>query len=151
MGLPLRLQLQPSRRLCLLQSLVHAAASGGVFISPLPLPLQLFIAGLLAFSLGRSWKDGGRPADLDWIRLGKKGELACGLVDGRTPVARILPGTVWRHLVVLRYRTKSSDGRWSLPRARVILVDSLAGEEEFRQLRVWLGWRARVRDDGFFG
>jgi toxin CptA len=63
---------------------------------------------------------------------------------------QLLPGTCWRHLVVLRYRLELEDGNWSRPRAVCLLVDSLPDEASFRQLRVWLGWRARFRDDGVF-
>ena len=149
MRLPLLLQLQPSRRLAMLFVALHAAASGGVFILGWNIWATLGLLALLlvslAFTLRRHY--GRHPA---WVRLGQKGELAWGQGEKESPRLRLLPGTCWRHLVVLRYRLEQEDGTWSRPHAVCLLADSLADEASFRQLRVWLGWRAKFRDDGIF-
>ncbi|HET7776855.1 MAG TPA: hypothetical protein VFK74_10835 [Azospira sp.] len=150
MRLPLLLQLHPSRHLAMLLIASHAAASGGVFILDVPLWLLVGLQGLIAGSLGWHWRCAGAQKRLAWIRLGKKGDLACGLADGSSPKVNLLPGTVWRHLVVLRYRLEQEDGSWSRARATVILSDGIEGSDSFRQLRVWMGWRARFSDDGVF-
>lgn len=149
MRLPLLLQLQPSRRLATLLVALHAAASGGVFILGWNIRATLGLLVLLLISLVVAlWRHYRRhPA---WIRLGQKGDLAWGQGEKESPLLQLLPGTCWRHLVVLRYRLELEDGSWSRPRAVCLLADSLADEASFRQLRVWLGWRARFRDDGVF-
>lgn len=149
MRLPLLLQLHPSRRLAMLLLALHAAASGGVFILDwgfwATLGLLALLPVSLAFTLWRHYRR--HPA---WIRLGQKGDLACGQGEKESPRVQLLPGTCWRHLAVLRYRLELEDGTWSRPRALCLLEDSLADKDGFRQLRVWLGWRARFRDDGIF-
>lgn len=149
MRLPLLLQLQPSRRLAMLLVALHAAASGGVFILGWNFRATLGLLALLLVSLVFTlWRHHGRhPA---WIRLGQKGDLAWGQGERESPRVQLLAGTCWRHLVVLRYRLELEDGNWSRSHAVCLLADSLADEASFRQLRVWLGWRAKFRDDGVF-
>jgi len=143
MGLPLRLQLRPSRRLARLSFAMHAAASGGVFIAAMPLLLKAILGALILLSFLFQQRRFRSSRCLQWLRLGKKGEVACGLVDGSSPGIVLLPGTVWPGVVVLRYQLDDESGAWCLPRARVILKDSLDSPESFRRLRVWLEWRAR--------
>lgn len=147
MGLPLRLQLRPSRRLARLSFAMHAAALGGVFIASMPLLAKGVLGAGILLSLLVQQRRLHSSRGLQWLRLGKKGEVACGLVDGASPGIVLLPGAVWPGAVVLRYRLDDEPDAWRLPRGRVILGDSLDSPESFRRLRVWLKWRARFSGD----
>jgi len=153
MGLPLRLQLQPSRRMALLLSACYAAFLGGVFICAWPWWLRLLLLLAVLGSWGFQLRQCRQLHGLCWLRLGRKGELVCGMADGEGRAVRLLPGTVWPLLVVLRFQLEKADGGgdgWERSRSLVLMADSVGGEEVFRQLRVWLRWRARFNPDGIF-
>ncbi|MDE2584684.1 MAG: hypothetical protein KGN39_04740 [Betaproteobacteria bacterium] len=141
MQLPVRLGLHPSRRLASILVASHAAALGGVFILSWPIVWRILLALFVVLSAVFELRRQKLPGAVAWLRLGTKGELECGTRDGDEEGwrARVLSSTtVWPWIVVLRYRPESG-GRIG---AIVILADSMENAEAFRQLRVWLRWRA---------
>ena len=141
MQLPVRLGLHPSRRLASILVVSHAAALGGVFILSWPIVWRVLLALFVLISAVFELRRQGLPGAIAWLRLGAKGELEFGTRDRDEDGwrARVLSSTtVWPWMVVLRYRPENG-GRIG---AIVILADSMENSEAFRQLRVWLRWRA---------
>jgi len=129
---PLSLSLRPSRRLALYLAAAHVVAAGAVLASALPAWLTALLVGLVGASLARQ----RRPMPVAGLVLRGEGRIDTVAADGATAEAAIHPHTlVLAGLVVLLYR---QGGRL---RALTLLSDSLDAEE-FRQLRVWLRWRA---------
>lgn len=131
---PLSLSLRPSRRLLLIQSIAHLAAAAAVLAATLPAGMAALLLLLIGASLARL----RRAAQVDRLNLLGDGRLEI-VSPGGTPIEAIIhPHTlVLSFLVVLRYRQQ---GRWQ---SLTLLSDSLAAED-FRQLRLWLRWRAEA-------
>ena len=129
---PLSLSLKPSRRLLAVQLGAHLIAAFAVLLSATP----GWLAALLLVAVGLS------------VSLLRKSTLPSGLIlhaDGRCEGVGadnaahevvVLPQTVvlsW--LVVLLHRQQGRTRAW------VLAGDSLDADD-FRQLRLWLRWRA---------
>lgn len=145
--MPIHLQLHPSRRLAWFLFASHAATLGGVFFLSWAMGWRLLLAGLVLLSLYLELRRQRAYGALAWLRLGAQGSLEYGIVgnEGEERTARVLSSTtVWRGMVVLRYRPEEGGAIGSA----VILPDSMADAESFRQLRVWLCWRAEGSPPG---
>lgn len=132
MQFPVFLELRRSRRLTFWLIAVHLAAAVSVMLLPLPAWACL----VLPASIYRSLR---RPA-IAGLRLGADGQLECLLADGAGLAADVLPDTtVFRSLVVMRLRVAETRRIQCL----VVLADSV-GAGQFRVLRLWLRWKAKV-------
>jgi hypothetical protein len=132
---PLLLQIKPSRRMLVLQSLAHVVAAGGVMASTIPSWMAALLLIIVGFSWvrctsrlagdgpGATWRWNNRSHGFRWIGGG-------GALHPHTFVSSFL--------VVLLYR------RNDRLRALTLLGDSLP-VEDFRQLRLWLRWRGSIR------
>ncbi len=129
---PFSVSLKPSRRLLAIQSLAHLVAAGAVLAANLPAWLAVVCLLLVGASLARM----RRPLRVSALVLGGDGSIEKVGADGTASRAVVHPHTlVLSFLVVLLYRSEGRLGSLTL------LGDSLA-EEDFRQLRLWLRWRA---------
>ena len=132
---PLHLQIKPSRRMLVLQSLAHVVAAGGVMASTIP----SWMAALLLILVGFSWVRERRGSPVTGLVLRGDGTIEVTASDGSVAGGALHPHTfVSSFLVVLLYR------RNDRLRALTLLGDSLP-VEDFRQLRLWLRWRGSIR------
>ncbi|MCF8198407.1 MAG: hypothetical protein K9J42_06550 [Sulfuritalea sp.] len=126
------ISLKPSRRLFLILIFAHIAALGAILAATLP---SWLTAGLLV-AVGASLASMRRLQAVAGLTLHGDGRLETVGIDGTASEAFVQPQTVvWWFLVVLLYR---QDGRL---RSTVLLADSF-DSDDFRQLRIWLRWRA---------
>lgn len=124
--------LKPSRRLLWGLTLAHIVALGSVLAATLPSWLTAFLLLAVGASLARL----RRVRAVKGLTLHGDGRLEIVGADGTAGEALIQPHTVvWSFMVVLLYR---QDGRL---RSIVLLGDSF-DPGDFRQLRIWLRWRA---------
>lgn len=140
MHLPLTLPLGDSKRLAALLSLAHLFAAGALLATAIPWAIRLVLLAAVAFSAFRSVVR--RHASVRALHLGARGELAVETKLGARVTASVDPDTMlFPGLVVLVVR---QDGqRLVLP-----LMADAVGTDGFRQLRIWLRWRARA-DNAF--
>lgn len=124
--------IKPSRRLLLILTIAHIVAAGSVLVATLPSWLTAALLVVVGASLARL----RRPQAVSGLTLYGDGRLEIVGADETASEARVQPHTVvWAFLVVLLYR---QDGRL---RSIVLLADSF-DSNDFRQLRIWLRWRA---------
>ncbi|TRZ90313.1 MAG: hypothetical protein D4R84_16400 [Rhodocyclaceae bacterium] len=124
--------IKPSRHLLIVQSVAHVAAAGAVLATALPSWLTALLLILIGASLARL----RRNSPVTGLVLGGDGLLQIVGPDGAASDAAVHPHTlVLSFLVVLLYRQQGGLHALTLP------ADSLA-TEDFRQLRLWLRWRA---------
>jgi len=129
---PLSVSLKPSQRLLVIQSLAHLVAAVAVLAANLP----AWLAALLLLLTGASLARVHRPLPIAFLVLGGDGSIEKVGADGTASKVVVHPHTlVLSFLVVLLYRSEGRLGSLTL------LGDSLA-DEDFRQLRRWLRWRA---------
>ena len=129
---PLTVSLKTSRRLLVIQSLAHLVSAVAVLAGNLPAWLAAVLLLLVGASLARMRR---RPPFAS-MALGGDGNFEIVGADGTASEAVPHPHTlVLSFMVVLLYR---QEGRL---RSMTLLGDSLP-EEDFRQLRLWLRWRA---------
>ncbi len=129
---PLAISVKPSRHLWVIQSAAHLAAAAAALASGLP----PWLAAILLLLVGASLARMRRMSPIERLLLRGDGQLETVGTDGAAGIARVHPHTlVLPFLVVLVYR---QEGR---VRSLAMLGDSLAAED-FRQLRLWLRWRA---------
>jgi hypothetical protein len=129
---PIPVVLKPSQRLLAIQSLAHLVATGAVLAANLPAWLAVVCLLLVGASLARM----RRPLQVSALVLGGDGSIEKVGADGTASKAVVHPHTlVLSFLVVLLYRSEGRLGSLTL------LGDSLA-DDDFRQLRLWLRWRA---------
>lgn len=129
---PLSISLVPSHRLLLVQALAHLAAAAAVLASHIP----SWTAALLLLLIGASLARWRRPPAVSALVLRGDGRMETVGADGTASEAAVHSHTVvLPFLVVLLYRQQ---GRL---RALTLFADSLSAED-FRQLRLWLRWRA---------
>ena len=129
---PLSVSIRPSRRLLLIQLAAHLAAAAAVLASNVPSWTVALLLILVGASLARVR---GKP-EVTGLVLRGDGELETVGADGTPSAAAVHPHTlVVSFLVVLLYRQQGRS------RSLTLLSDSLAAED-FRQLRLWLRWRA---------
>lgn len=135
MQLPIAVPLKASRLLAALLAAAHGVAAGAVLSTTLPWPLRMLLLALLAVALPWSILRQQRQP-IARLHLGSKGEIEVEPKVGARGTAALLPGTlVLPGLVLLALHW---DGR---RHALVILPDAMA-PDAYRQLRVWLKWRA---------
>lgn len=137
MDLPLTIPLRVSRRLVTLLALAHLLAIVAILPLMLAWPLRLAMIGLVAVSLvyflGRQLR-----LSITALHLGALGELEIETKVGAGETAAILPQTtVLSSVIVLRLR--KSGQLLTLP----LLPDS-TGATAYRQLCLWLKWRAKL-------
>ena len=128
--LPLRVTLEPSRRLRRGLIGLHLLAGAALWLAALPALVQVAGTGLLVVSL--AWHL--RPQPALSLRCGRRGELALRQGETWQTLDQFQAPLVLPALTLLRYRTGRST------QSRVILADCLP-QEDFRRLRVWLMWR----------
>jgi toxin CptA len=130
----LKITIKPSRRLLFIEWVAHFSASGAVLAAGLPTWTVVLLMMVIGTSLGyvhRRWRMQHGVLVLHGDgRLEKvgAGDTADELIVH--PHTTVLP-----FLIVLLYRYNGRTG------SLVVLGDSLA-REDFRQLRLWLRWRA---------
>lgn len=137
MDLPLTIPLRVSRRLVILLVAAHLLAIVAILPLTLAWPLRLAMIGLvvvsLVYYLGRQ-----RRLSITALHLGALGELEFATKVGAGETAAILPQTtVLSSVIVLRLR--KSGQLLTLP----LLPDS-TGAMAYRQLCLWLKWRAKL-------
>jgi toxin CptA len=137
MDYPLTIPLRVSRRLVTLLALAHLLAIVAILPLMLAWPLRLAMIGLVAVSLvyflGRQLR-----LSITALHLGALGELEIETKVGAGETAAILPQTtVLSSVIVLRLR--KSGQLLTLP----LLPDS-TGATAYRQLCLWLKWRAKL-------
>ena len=134
----LSVSLKSSRRLLLVQSLAHGMAAVAVLTASLP----PWMAALLLLSVATSlaWQRRNRP--IRGLVLRGDGRLETVGADDTAIEVSLHPHTlVLSFLVVLLYR---QEGRLhSLP----LMADSFSADD-FRQLRLWLRWKAGAASAG---
>lgn len=140
---PFTIALRSSRRLLLIQVLAHFGAMAAVFIATIPAWLAALSLATLLLSLAHLRR---APAILA-LNVQGDGRLEKVGADGTAveivlhPHTRVLP-----FLVVLLFKQAPSRRLQSL----TLLADSLDAED-FRQLRLWLRWRAETLSPGGVG
>ena len=130
----LSLSIKVSRRLLAIQLAAHLVAAAAVLASP----IAGWVAAILLVVIGASlaWLR-VRPPSVGLVLRGDGGLLTVG-ADGTAIEAVVHPHTlVLSGLVVLVFR------RERRLHALTLLPDSLMAED-FRQLRLWLRWRAKT-------
>lgn len=138
MQLPLTLSLQSSRQLVVLVAATHVLAAAAVLLLPPSWWLKLFLLVTILVSAWRSLVRLAGQRRICSLTLEADGRLAFERVDGSAGQARMHPQTtVTAFLCVLLLRVQ---GRVE---ALLLLPDALS-PEDFRQLRLWLRWRAAV-------
>lgn len=128
------LRVRPSRRYRWAHGVAHLLAAVALGWAALPLTVQCL--GLLALAGHLLWR---RLPGERRLRCGDDGQLAVASGDTWQSVTLCPDSQVLPWLIVLRYRPAQARYARTLP----ILGDSLP-PEDFRRLRVWLRWRARL-------
>lgn len=119
----------------------HLSAACLIFISGVPIALAASATVALGVSLGfylRRMALLRSPQSVVAMEIGNDGKIAFQTRDGRWRAASLRQNNFvspWLTIVSLN----PENARWS--RNVVIMTDSLR-EDEFRQLRVWLRWKA---------
>lgn len=134
-GPDLALTIAPSRALRHAVAALHLLAGAAVLLADLPAWLAGLLLVAVAASLARAW----RPPAPATLRCRADGSLALHAGDDWQAVELLPDSLVLAWLAVLRYRRAGGRGTHAL----VILPDGLAADD-FRRLRVWLKWRARL-------
>ncbi len=138
MKLPLTIPLRISRRLLGLLVVAHLLAIGAILPLMLSWPWRLALIGLVLVSLVHSLA-GQYRQPVAALHLGAQGELEIETIVGARETATILPQTaVLSNLVILRLR------RDAAVTASLALLPDAVGATAFRQLSLWLRWRARA-------
>jgi len=131
---PLKIIIKPSRRLLFIEWAAHLFASGAVLASGLPrwtVVLLLIVTGMSMTYMHRRWR-----VQHGVLVLHGDGRLEkVGAGDTADDLVLHPHTTVLPFLVVLLYRQNGRGG------SLVLLDDSCIGDD-FRQLRLWLRWRA---------
>lgn len=137
MKLPLAIPLRSSRRLMVILLIAHGLAAA--FVLPLMLPwvVRLALLGCIGLSLYISF-DRQRRQPVTHLYLGERGVLEIGTKVGARETATIAAHTVLLPgLIVLLLN--SGGKRLVLP----LLSDAFCADG-YRQLRLWLLWRAKL-------
>lgn len=130
----LKIAFEPSRRLLMIEWAAHLFLVPAVLVAAMPVWIAASLAGVIGVSLVRVHKH--LCARRGVLRLHADGRLEKLGADGTPIVWQVHPSTtVLPFLVVLLYRQQGHT------RSLVLLGDSCAGDD-FRQLRLWLRWRA---------
>ena len=129
---PLSVSIKPSRRLLFIQSAAHVVAAGAVLSAAISSWLATTCLILIGASLAHQRR---RPVAVGLV-LGGDGRIQIVGADGTATEVVVHSHTlVLSFLVVLLYRREGH------LRSLTLLTDSLE-HEDFRQLRLWLRWRA---------
>lgn len=137
MKLPLTIQLRISRHLLTLLVLAHAVALGAILPLMLPWPWRLALIVLVLISLAHSLVSQYRQP-VAGLHLGSRGELEIETKVGARETATIMPQTVvLSNMVLLRLRRNAAKT------SSLTLLPDAIGATSFRQLSLWLKWRAR--------
>jgi len=137
MKLPLTIPLRVSRRLVTLLVAAHLLAIVAILPLMLAWPLRLAMIGLVVVSLAYFLARQCRPVVVG-LHLGAQGEFEVETKVGAGETATILPQTtVLSRVIVLRLRKNGQ--LLTLP----LLPDS-TGATAYRQLCLWLKWRAKL-------
>lgn len=140
MHLPLRIELRASRQLAIYLLSLHLLALGCVLSLPWTGLVKSVLMLSLLLPLGIAW---WQAPPVEALRLGSQGELHCFLANGESVAAILVAeSAVFEFLVVLRLRLGTSRRVSCLTLCR----DSMSAGQ-FRRLRVWLRWRASLKDD----
>jgi toxin CptA len=137
----LKISLAPSARLVQVLCAAHLSAACLIIISGVPIALSAAATAALGVSLGfylRRMALLRSPQSVVAMEIGDDGKIAFQTRDGRWRAASLRQScfvSPWLTIVNLN----PENARWS--RNVVIMPDSLR-EDEFRQLRVWLRWKA---------
>ena len=137
MNLPLTIPLRVSRYLVSTLAVMHLLAIGAILPLMLAWPLRLLMIGLVLASL-LYYLDRQFRQPVVGLHLGAQGEIEVTTKVGARETATILPQTaVLSKVIVLRLR--KHDQLLTLP----LLADA-TGNSAFRQLSLWLKWRASL-------
>jgi toxin CptA len=138
---PLRLHLLRSSRLAGVLIAAHAAAAAALWIAPVPWPVAVAVAAVLAANAvwcvrGHAFRSA--PSSVIELELARDGTLSAHRTDGTWTQYRIVGSSfVSRVLTVLNLRNEASG------RVRSVLITADAVDADgFRRMRVWLRWRS---------
>ena len=136
MQFPIFIELHRSRLLDFLLVLLHVAAVVSVFVTPLPLFLQLLISVLVSLS---AWRTLDRQ-EIYSVQLTAQGPLICCQQDGTQFETCVLSdSTISRYLVLLRLQKEGATKVFQ----QVILPDQMSAAH-FRVLLLCLRWLVRT-------
>jgi hypothetical protein len=148
MKFPVSLHFQPSRRLRAALVFLHLLSAQGVLMLDL-LPAALLLPAIV-FSLFHTWRKFQAPV----LTLQADGKLLWQESIQETVAGRVLGGTAFSWLVVLRIRLDAEDGGMrgegrseGQERVLIALKDSLK-PAEFRRLQIWLRWVVSLKSAG---
>ena len=137
MKLPLTIQLRISRHLLTLLVLAHVVAIGAILPLMLSWPWRLALLGLVVISLVYCLVRQYRQPVVG-LHLGAQGELEIETKVGARETATIMPQTaVLANMIILRLR------RDAAKTSTLTLLPDAIGATPYRQLSLWLKWRAR--------
>jgi hypothetical protein len=138
MKLPLTIQLRISRHLLTLLVLAHGVAIGAILPLMLPWPWRLALLGLVVISLAHCLLGQYRQPFAS-LHLGAQGDLEIETKVGARETAAIMPQTsVMSNMIILCLR------QGAVRTLTVALLPDAVGATAFRQLSLWLKWRARL-------
>ena len=135
---PLAITLHPSRQLAIVLLLAHAGALAVVFAIVFPVWIKPILLLAIVVSMGLSLRRLHGPQRIVRLKLRNDGLLEYFRRNEETGEARIHPHatvTPWMSILLLRQGRRSE--------ALIVLPDALSSED-FRQLRLWLRWRAEM-------
>jgi toxin CptA len=136
---PLRLQLQPSRRLAAALYTAHGVAALALWLSPLPVVLSIAAGVALAMSAASSVRRHAfrsAASSLVELELYEDCTLSARSVDGRWLQYHLIGSSF-----VSRVLTVESAHRGRREEALGLIAADGIEAEAFRRLRVWLQWR----------
>ena len=136
MQLPLNLTLLASRRLAIMLLVAHAGAIAMLAAISAPLWIRALLFLLIAWSAWHSLQKIHGSLRIIRLILKADGRLEYLRLSGESGEATVHPNsTVMPQLTVLLLRLEKGS------EPLIVLPDSL-NAEDFRQLRLWLRWRA---------
>lgn len=135
-----RISVGPSVLIAVAVSFVHLAATGVLWLVPIPVLGKAAVSTAIALSLIYFM---ARDATLHAqgsivaLELGERGEIACQMRNGAWLQCELLGSTyVSPRMTIVNLRPRG----WTSYR-RVILVPDNVDADDFRRLRTWLRWK----------
>lgn len=148
MKFPVSLQFLPSRRLRAALVFLHLLSALAILVQDL-LPAALLMS-VIAFSLFHTWRKLQAPQ----LTLQADGGLLWQESMQEAVAGRVLGGTAFNWLVVLRVRLEAENGEGrgerrgeAQEKVLIALTDSLK-PAEFRRLQIWLRWVVSLKSAG---
>lgn len=136
-----RILIAPSVLIAIALGAVHLAATGVLWLAPIPVVLKAVLTFAVAVSLVHFMaRDAALHAAYSIVALELRagGEIACQTRRGEWIDCELLESSFVSHrMTVVNLRQRG----WWLTR-RVILVPDNVDARDFRRLRIWLRWKS---------